>query len=371
MDLMGSQRLWHWIRSSPDWNKKLWVSACLSSHEEVDFVVLQRLWRWIRSAPDWKKKLWVSAYFSFLFGYADAVSYQRYRAFGAMMTGNVVLFGYSLITFGMTKSTKTEVVPDCVYYAMISVAFFSGCVAYLLPKRHYGWPAWLMAPVVLLVIFVEIVNNYQNLVLAPPRWRVAYLAFVFGMQNTMLVKGPVGRIPGILMTTNLVNAGDIFVTVLLQGRDNVPIDQQREGLTILANMSSIILGAALGAWLEILVTDSCWLTLPIGVMLALGFSFTDAILAPDLLASPEILSGVIEAAGAGPYSVLKVEELAEQVESHDKPSFSLCQDDKGGAGVRRSAYLGCATPAKPDYNRRDSISSSESTAEPMSPFLSP
>eukprot|EP00929_Paragymnodinium_shiwhaense_P106724 TRINITY_DN7231_c0_g2_i1.p1 TRINITY_DN7231_c0_g2~~TRINITY_DN7231_c0_g2_i1.p1 ORF type:complete len:364 (+),score=36.33 TRINITY_DN7231_c0_g2_i1:123-1214(+) len=347
--------------------------------------VLQRPWLWLRGAPDWKKKLWVSACFSFLFGYADAISYQRYRAFGAMMTGNVVLFGYSLVTFGVSMSTRTAVLPDCVYYAVINLAFFCGCVAYRLPNRRYGLSARLLAPVVLLVIVLEFVNNHgdDDVTLGAQRLRVAYLAFAFGMQNTMLVKGPIGRIPGILMTTNLVNAGDVFVTVLLQGRANVTREQQQDGLTILANMSSIILGAALGAYLQLFITDSCWLNLPIGVMLAIGFSFTDAILAPSTVEhdSPTFSSDMTAtlAVVEPPYAFLQVEDLEEPpprlaLEGAWLPRRlnRLHGDEMDALMLDTSAHVSCLTPehkcaGRGVHRREDSISSSASTAEPPSP----
>jgi len=202
---------------------------------------------------EWQRTLWCACLYAWVAGYVDTACYEKFRAFPSMMAGNVIFLGHSFMT-GRSGELGAEwwfSNEHCFYIATI-LLFALGCVACRLADR-FCRAARTLASVVTWPTFVCLSVRACTLGYSP-RSYVWFLAVSLGMEHGVLMRGTAAAFPG-ACTGGLMMMGDLLVVWLAGDRRQLPKEQKRHALLVLANAVFLLTGVMSAA----LMMENPWM----------------------------------------------------------------------------------------------------------------
>ena len=203
---------------------------------------------------NWKKKIILIFGFSFAAGWADVISFVRYKAFAALMTGNA-------INLGVAASTKDPAAgADAAFYMSVIFSYIAGCVLFSEIKRRIPTrPSRFAAPVCFTLILASDVM-YEEIGLS--RWQLCLLAPAFGIQNSFTFGGAMAT-STTLLTGNMAKLG---ITISKSLHCEFP--PLKDFVYPLCVVLATIVAAIAGGFTLIYGTnmDVSWLFMPSGVI---------------------------------------------------------------------------------------------------------
>ena len=203
------------------------------------------------------KKILLTVGFSFAAGWADVISFMRYEAFAALMTGNAIKLG----VVAATKDPARGV--DTAFYACVIFSYIAGCVLFSEMKRRIPTrPSRFAAPVCFTLILASDVL-YEEIGLS--RWQLCLLAPAFGIQNSFTFGGALGTNTTII-TGNLAKLG-----IAISKSLHCECPPLKDWVCPLCAVLAKIVAAIAGGFTLVYGTDMdvSWLFIPSGVILVI------------------------------------------------------------------------------------------------------
>eukprot|EP00747_Dinoflagellata_sp_TGD_P180817 gnl/TRDRNA2_/TRDRNA2_33906_c0_seq2.p1 gnl/TRDRNA2_/TRDRNA2_33906_c0~~gnl/TRDRNA2_/TRDRNA2_33906_c0_seq2.p1 ORF type:complete len:314 (+),score=36.12 gnl/TRDRNA2_/TRDRNA2_33906_c0_seq2:126-1067(+) len=149
--------------------------------------------------------------FGFVTGFTNVICLRRYKAFGTMMTGNLLMMGLSAVESGLSEGGG--MLPAPVFFALVIVARSLGLLLHLVlsmtPVKRVG-VSLILAPAMVMVVFAAGCLRFQSAVpWIPERWDVFWVAILFGVQSA--VTHPTLSTPTMVLTGHMTNM--LYTTV--------------------------------------------------------------------------------------------------------------------------------------------------------------
>jgi len=187
---------------------------------------------------DSAKLMFLSA-FSFSTGWVDAIALLKYGCFANMMVGNMIYLGRVIGALGSSESAlnaEREISPQ--FFVGLIVMYTLGVIIYTLTKKWYALTARFWAPVVFFMLLGEAyVDKY---ILPGNRWNLLLVVWVFGVEDTLCLKGAMGMLPW-GSTGKVVTVGVSISNVILGTADHA---EKWKGLTAFCMIVSMATGAS-------------------------------------------------------------------------------------------------------------------------------
>eukprot|EP00931_Biecheleriopsis_adriatica_P075514 TRINITY_DN49361_c0_g1_i1.p1 TRINITY_DN49361_c0_g1~~TRINITY_DN49361_c0_g1_i1.p1 ORF type:complete len:292 (+),score=52.79 TRINITY_DN49361_c0_g1_i1:36-878(+) len=183
-------------------------------------------------------------------GWFDSICLRRYRAFATMMVGNQLALGNAAGAYFYDVSGKYVSANPFFYSAMI-VTFMAGVIFFRVFDHKHDFHPRNFAPLVLIVMIVhDVIDGIQVHIhcQASSQWLALPLAFVFGIQDAIMVKNEFASLPW-CTTGNIVTVADGLVKRVL----GTATDQERrkhfESLVLLScTLTGAIAGGMYACW---------------------------------------------------------------------------------------------------------------------------
>eukprot|EP00930_Biecheleria_cincta_P087454 TRINITY_DN76689_c0_g1_i1.p1 TRINITY_DN76689_c0_g1~~TRINITY_DN76689_c0_g1_i1.p1 ORF type:complete len:286 (-),score=30.14 TRINITY_DN76689_c0_g1_i1:13-870(-) len=216
-------------------------TVCVPEH--FRFLGKSGCWRFKLIAPfskllaqEWGRILVFTSLETFAKGWVDTTYFFRFHCFVSMMTGNTIFFGMSLVT-------EDNRLASPLFYLAMLLSFWLGVLCASILEGRSGWymPPYIIALIVLYGNYWcidELTGESSS------KWKACFLSPIFGIHASILLKGGLGKYPGIAMTSNSVNFVRCMYIALRRGWRKVPVAQRHDSCIILSNWISMVLGAA-------------------------------------------------------------------------------------------------------------------------------
>lgn len=228
--------------------------------------------------------------FGFITGYTDFVCYSKYSAFATMMTGNMFLFGASLVVDVREKKEEIHYIPTAAFYFLIVVFYFLGLIAFrfLEARLKTVGPATILAPIVTMVITLICVNDALGELDIPNRYDVAFLAPIFAMQNAVSVRQGLG-VATTMATGHLHSLAHSCYDAAVSGSSKREEFEKHYNAVavIIAIVSGSVFAAKVLVWTHSLgkeddlpVAPGAWLLMPIAPLMGALFIINDCVFGP-------------------------------------------------------------------------------------------
>mmetsp|Transcript_16643 Transcript_16643/g.30937 ORF Transcript_16643/g.30937 Transcript_16643/m.30937 type:complete len:276 (-) Transcript_16643:129-956(-) len=184
---------------------------------------------------------------TFAVGWIDVTYVFKYGCFVTMMTGNLVQMGRSLALEGVTLN-------GAVFYLSLIFMFWLGVLSFRVLHHFVGQNHKRLFTALFLIYYALYLACYASVRHADvhTKWPVIFLPPMYGVHAALMLKGGLGKYPGIAMTSNSVNLNYFLFDVITKGWKSVPEKEKHHSYVLIGNFVGMCLGAACaGFWFRI------------------------------------------------------------------------------------------------------------------------
>uniref|UniRef100_A0A7S2PV12 DUF1275 domain-containing protein n=1 Tax=Zooxanthella nutricula TaxID=1333877 RepID=A0A7S2PV12_9DINO len=223
-----------------------------------------------------KAKLLLASVLAWVAGFTDVISFLDFHSYASMMTGNLIQlarFGSDTNLHGWSVDEESAM-PTAVFIILIITVNMLGIVTYHAAEATYKYGTTLIAPIGVVLVGAFEFTLYMGWNIAPARFQVFPLTFIFGIQNAMSMAGAVGC-PTSLCTGHVGVLAGAVQKLLAGQRAKIPIDKFAVSLAIIL---AFLLGAVSGQLAVRYTVESDFrqfLLLPAVVLLAVAMVVDD------------------------------------------------------------------------------------------------
>lgn len=201
---------------------------------------------------DWRNMLVFTSLETFAVGWIDVTYVFKYGCFVTMMTGNVVQMGRSLALEGASFQ-------GAAFYLVLIFTFWCGVMSFRVMHHFVGANSKRCFSALFLCYYALYVVLEQLFAVpgeATKKWPVIFLPPMYGVHAALMLKGGLGKYPGIAMTSNSVNVNYFLFEAMMKGWSAMEDKAKENFYVLMGNFTSMCLGACCSALWFRLAPDS-------------------------------------------------------------------------------------------------------------------
>mmetsp|Transcript_8179 Transcript_8179/g.17330 ORF Transcript_8179/g.17330 Transcript_8179/m.17330 type:complete len:266 (+) Transcript_8179:69-866(+) len=201
-------------------------------------------------------RLSVSAGLALITGYLDAVFFIRYKAYASLMTGNMLMLGFSLANLILRRCGNKTPDPDSAWiqtfpppylYAVIISMFLFGSFMHRILVNKRQWTVSTFGPLVVLwFVAHELIHFFIYGKEIHSTWNMLFLAPICGIIDSVAMSSCIDNLPH-CSTTNLAHIGHTLANAMT---DKVTRHDVEKCVTEVCMLVALILGACGGFILD-------------------------------------------------------------------------------------------------------------------------